>query len=284
MTIHILTAVHNDSSNLNKLIHSIANQTMKDYTLTIVDDGSKNEVARTLEGKFPNITILRGDGNLWWTGALNLGLNQILANADDNDYILTINVDCTISPTYLAKMTNMCGPARVVGSKIINRSGKIWDVGEIIDWRKGSILPRSKSSDPIDAISTKGTIYPVKMFREIGLLSKRLPHYLSDYELSVRAKKHNYQLIICDDCVVKNDTQNTGFGDIIPANITLKQAFQLLFSRKSKTNLLDQIWFITLSCPRKYKLINYLRLGNKLTKYVLGNYKLTNRAIIRQHE
>jgi len=266
-TVHVLTAVHNDLDNLKKLLASIFVQSVRNFTVTVVDDGSTDGASQYLRKNYPKINIVSGNGKLWWTGSINAGITHISTYATHNDYILTINNDCTIARDYLAKILKLTKPDRIVGSKVVStQTDKIWDLGEIIDWSKGEIVTRRKDSDPVDAITTKGTLYPVSMFRQIGLLSKKLPHYLSDYEISIRAKRHGYKLQICSQCVVTNDTKNTGYGDDLSAKISIKDGIKLLFSRKSKVNIFDQIWFITLCCPAKHKLYNYWRLLNRILK------------------
>jgi len=36
----------------------------------IVDDGSSDRTAEEVAENYPEVTILEGDGNLWWTGAI----------------------------------------------------------------------------------------------------------------------------------------------------------------------------------------------------------------------
>lgn len=260
-TVHVLTAGHNDLSNLKSLLKSLAAQSLRSSTITVVDDGSTDNTSEYLSTHYPHVKLIRGDGNLWWTGALNLGLSTILPQAGNNDYVLTLNNDCTVGPHYLRHLLTQASPNRVVGSKIVDRAtGKLWDLGETIDWSRGKITARRSNTDPLDTLTTKGTLYPVNLFKKIGLLSSHLTHYVSDYELAVRAKRRGYQLAICESAVVKNDTDNTGIGDHIPASITFKDTLKLMFGRRSKLNLVDQFWFITLACPLIYRPINYVRL------------------------
>jgi GT2 family glycosyltransferase len=36
----------------------------------VVDDGSSDRTAEEVAENYPKVTILKGDGNLWWTGAI----------------------------------------------------------------------------------------------------------------------------------------------------------------------------------------------------------------------
>lgn len=264
--IHILTATYGDQKNLKRLLSAIAKQTCQPSSVTVVNHGLDQGIAKLMHDYYPSTHYIRGSKKLWWTGALNLGITDIFSRSKDTDYLLTINTDCQVDPTYLESIVAQTNPHTIVNSRAVDyKTGKTWDNGIRIDWEKGKIFARQSADEPIDAVTTKGTLYPLSMFKHIGLLAKQLPHYVSDYELSIRAKREGYHLRVCEDCVVRNDTTNTGIGDEIPPKISYKDSFKLMFNRKSKLNIVDQFWFINLACPTKYKIINYLRLLAKAT-------------------
>src|SRR5438270_60666 len=90
----VLTAVHNDLEKTKKLLACIKKQTMQSFQIIIVDDGSTDETSEYLKKKWPSVTVLKGDGNLWWTGSMYLGVEYILKIARQNDFIVTLNNDC----------------------------------------------------------------------------------------------------------------------------------------------------------------------------------------------
>ena len=268
--IHVLTAVHNDLANLRSLLTTLNHNDLKPASITVVDDGSTDGTCEFLAKNYPDIHYLLGDGQLWWTGSLNLGIKSILSRASLHDYLLTINNDCLLDPHYLKTMAQSARPNLVLGSKIIDvQTKRTWDLGVTIDWPTGKITGRQKTSDRLDALTTKGTLYPLNLFLQLGLLSSHLPHYISDYELAIRAKKHGYRLSLQTASPVLNHTQNTGAGDELEGPFTLKRSLYLLFGRRSKLNIVDQFWFITLCCPLRYQPLNYLRLIAK-TIYLLA--------------
>lgn len=65
-------------------------------SLLLVDDGSTNGVPARLKEKFPQITIVEGDGTLWWGGGIRLGMERALE--DGAEVIMWLNHDCVPDP------------------------------------------------------------------------------------------------------------------------------------------------------------------------------------------
>lgn len=264
--IFILTAVHNEINDTKMLLQCVYGQTHKNFEVCLVDDGSTDGTTEFIQFNYPKVNILRGDGNLWWTGSLNLGLKEILRRSGRNDYVWIINNDCLFSKNTLNNLHNFASEhsKSIIGSLILDsKTKKIRDNGVKIDWARMRFSPGGT-----DALSTKGTLYPVKVFKDIGFFdAKHFPHYFSDYEFSLRAKRNGYSLIVCPGSKVYNRVERTGIGKI-PAKLSITGAFELLFSKKSKVNLLLQINMIRYVCPKEFRLRSSLFLISKIIKFI----------------
>ncbi len=64
--------------------------------LILIDDGSTNGVVENLKDRFPEIEVLRGDGNLWWAGGMKVGMVRALEL--NVDAVVWLNHDCTPDP------------------------------------------------------------------------------------------------------------------------------------------------------------------------------------------
>lgn len=254
--IYVLTAVHNDIGDTRKLLKSLYSQTFKNCEVYIVDDGSTDGTSSFIQKNYPQVNIIRGDGNLWWTGSLNLGLETILKIASNGDYVWTINNDCIFRNDVLQKLYNCLkkigNKMGIAGSIVLDsKTREVWDSGVVVGWSKLR-FSRSTDAKKIDALSTKGTLYPIGVFKDIGLFdAKHFPHYFSDYEFSIRAKKNGYDLLICPEAKIYNRSERTGNSE-------------LSFSRKSKINPLLQLNIIRFACPPEYRLKSYFLLISKL--------------------
>jgi GT2 family glycosyltransferase len=274
--IFILTAVHNNLDDTIQLLNSIYKQTYKFYEVYIIDDGSTDNTELYISQHFPKVKLFKGSGNLWWAGSLNLGLKEILKQAGTKDLVWIINNDCVFSKETLQNLYNFYnskGNRKIIGSLVIDsKTKKIWDCGIIIDWRKcnfSSVDYKNLDKNEIDALSTKGTLYPIKVFRELGIFDQEhFPHYFSDYEYAIRAKNFGYKLLVCLDSKIYNKIERTGIGNKISNRLGFLELFYILSSNKSKVNLRLYINMIRYVCPKEYRLRNYLLMVSKMVKYL----------------
>lgn len=283
--VFIISAVRNDLEYTKELLRSINNQKYSETETIIVDDGSIDGTARFLKRNYPEVRVLRGDGSLWWTGSIFWAIEEVLKEAKKGDYILTINNDCTFNSNFISNLISVAKKNKktIVGSLIIedSKEKRIIDAGVEIDWSRGSFDPLiSKAARDIkdgkivgrkvDALPTKGTLFPIKVFRKVGNFDKKhFPHYLSDYEFTNRAKKAGFPLLVSYEAEVYNKTKRTGIGGKIPKRINFKKFLLLLFSRGSRVNIIDQWQFIRIACPPRYKVVNYFTIFAKTGHYLL---------------
>jgi cellulose synthase/poly-beta-1,6-N-acetylglucosamine synthase-like glycosyltransferase len=87
--VHVLIPVHNRMDATLECVACLERQTYRDFRVVIVDDGSTDGTSDTLERMHPEVEVLRGDGNLWWTGAVHMGVEHILKSAKGGDFVLT---------------------------------------------------------------------------------------------------------------------------------------------------------------------------------------------------
>jgi N-acetylglucosaminyl-diphospho-decaprenol L-rhamnosyltransferase len=230
--IYVVVPVFNRQPLIERFLYCMREQTFQNFETIVVDDGSTDGTAELITTHFKEVELLRGDGNLWWTGAINLGIVHALAKASKEDAaILVINDDVEVDPDYLQTLHKMwrSTPRALLGSVVvdINDPEVIVDGGRIVNWwiAKFTMLNSERklwefpNDHYVDAslLTGWGTLIPIQVFREIGLYDDKHFQQCGDTELPVRAKNAGYRLMVSYRARVKvhvdaSDAVNVAIG------------------------------------------------------------------------
>ncbi|WP_083891461.1 glycosyltransferase family 2 protein [Fibrella aestuarina] len=222
--IYVIIPVHNRKHYTRECLRCLHEQVYKDIRVIVVDDGSTDGTTELIKEEFPEVTVLHGDGNLWWTKAINMGVSYAIKQSTDTstDAILTLNDDLLIKPDYIEKLASffMQNQPCLVGSPVVdvknhnyleyagttcNYYSAKWKSNAKIFHNNYDELKSKSSLLPSDDLSGRGTLIPMSFFCQQGLYDERnFPHYMADIELSVRARKSGYNLFVVTDSLVYN--------------------------------------------------------------------------------
>ncbi len=268
--VYVVTPVHNRRALTRRFLACLARQTYPDVEVIIVDDGSTDGTAAMIQRDFPEVTLLQGDGALWWTGGTNRGLRHVLTIAAPRDYVLIINDDLEFDADYLHRLVDVADrhPRTIVGSVVvpIDAPETIWDGGRRTNWRtaKDRILhageplrcfPEAYAVD-VSQLTGRGMLAPVSAFREIGLYdAAHFPHR-GDTEWPVRASRQGYRLIVTYDAVVKSHVDKT-FGPDVQAVYHLRDIRRYFFDFRSSFWIKFRFYFALKTATSPLQFLSY---------------------------
>lgn len=285
--IYIVTPVHNSKGFTRDCLLSLRDQTYKDFKIVVIDDSSTDGTDEMLTNEFPEVYVIKGDGNLWWTAATNLGVKYALDNGAD--YILTLNNDTIATEDFLEKMIYWAEktPNTLLGAFALDAASKkpVYG-GEIINWKWANfkslldILPKEQwhGLHEVTHFPGRGLLIPSDVFKKVGMYDeKHFPHYSADYDFTHRAIRNGYK-VYCN-----YDARLFIYPDI-SGNVenrkrkNLKNYYNHLFGIKGGANLLVFINYAMRNCPKKY-LIFFFPIGllkratGYLRDWVIESYK-----------
>lgn len=257
----IVIPVHNRKRFTRACIQSLQGQTRKVDHIIIVDDGSNDGTRQMLFDEFPEVSVLSGSGNLFWTAAINEGIRYALELGAD--YVLTLNNDTLASIDFVEKM--MAGATlksdALIGALDLDAvSRKPYYGGEVVNWALSKSTYLLKTLDrkeqnglhPVSLFPARGLLIPRKVFETVGFFEeKKLPHYMADYDFTLQARKRGFSVYCNYDAKLYTYPQEGGDHKIRESK-TLKNYFNHLFSIKGGGNLRNFTIYTFRNCPVQY--------------------------------
>lgn len=215
--------------------------------VVLVDDGSTDNTSVWITENYPQVNLLAGTGNLWWSGGVNMAIDFALDKLK-SDYIIWWNNDIVAAENYfpnLMTILNNHDGTTIIGSKIFHAHNKdtIWSMGGLFDPKTGfkSLIgtaekdqEKYKKLTACNWLPGMGTITHKSVYEKIGMLDeKNFPQYHGDSDFTFRAFKKGIPIVVYPDLVIYNDTHHSG----IRHAGSLKRLVQSLFSIKSNYNI-----------------------------------------------
>lgn len=263
--IYILLPVHNRKQVTECFIDCLVIQTYTNYHLVLIDDGSSDNTDEMVKSKVKNLTVLKGKGDWWWAGSLQRGLDWLKKNnTDENALILFINDDVCFSPDYLELackvMTNKKG--KLVLSRFKSSENEcVIETGVCADLMRLSFKV-AEVGEKINCLSTRGLFVYWKDILVIGdFHPKLLPHYLSDYEFTIRAHNKGFECETSSKLLIEPRDDTTGFHEI--KGVCFSKFMRIYFSKKSAGNPLYWSTFVILTSETLWLIPNLIRVWKR---------------------
>lgn len=225
MKLSIIIPNFNGIRFLGPCLDSLRKQTIQDFQVILVDNGSTDGSRSFIAARYPEITLIKFTQNLGFAAAVNAGIR-----ASHTPYVMFLNNDTVLAPDCIAHLLdtiqkNPCFFS--VGAHILtmsspvrtDTSGDFYSLFGYAFCRRQGAVPRTPRFHSVFTNCGCAAIYRRKLLEETGLLDIRFFAYLEDVDLGFRARLLGYRNVICPDAVVFHAGSGTTGGKYTPFKV-----------------------------------------------------------------
>jgi len=225
----VAIAVHNRVERTRDCLTALRQSDYPRLLVCVVDDGSTDNTLTVLDTEFPWVHVIRGDGNLWWTGGTNLAVQHCLDKGCQ--YVLLLNPDCTVRSDTISSLMSYAQkwPNSVIAPIVVDErspefiwwAGTIWGPlpGVPFIWllrrnklRRGYHISRLPDK-PYQTAETggRGVLVSRTIFEKVGLFDqKQFPHYSADNDFGLRVHRAGFNILMVPDVIIRLYTGDSG--------------------------------------------------------------------------
>jgi GT2 family glycosyltransferase len=229
--------------------------TENSISIIVSDDGSRDGTEQWIRENYPQVIVLKGTGNLWYSGSMNLGIRYALKELQV-DFIMVWENDIYPVDNYFENLQSIIEKwdgNSIICSKLYYRvqPNIIFGIGGTFDPRTGfrSLIGRKEPDGPhyekimeVDWFLGQGVLIHKNILEKVGLFDEvNFPQYHADVDYGVRAKKAGFHNLVYPNLKLLNDTETTGLSHI--KNKSFKQFLESLTSIRSNNNIKKDIKF-----------------------------------------
>lgn len=201
MKVAVLLTCHNRKEKTIKCINGLSLNEAK-VEFVVVDDGSTDETADALEQIGDCVTVIRGDGNLFYSGGMRKAMEYCKGQAGstgiDADFYVLVNDDVEFDPGVLDKLEVLPRDKAYVGA-MRDSNGKCSYGG--IKYVKGIHYKTVTPNDPdrsCDTFNANFVAVPAEVFRNVPIMDSHYAHSLGDFDYGLSIGRAGYKIEVLD--------------------------------------------------------------------------------------
>ncbi|MGI9421513.1 MAG: class I SAM-dependent methyltransferase, partial [Geminicoccaceae bacterium] len=197
---HVIIPVHNRVSITHHCLKLLMQQSIVDrLSITVVDDGSTDGMRKMLAEDYPDVRVIQGDGELFWTGAVAKAIDELRPEFAPGDFFLLVNNDAYLCPETVETLMATSEEHRRAGvAPVAISDGQAYPTG----WSPNASTILNHFERQFDAMTEGGNVievkalfgrcslFPVEILDRLNLGNydaETFRHYYGDTDFCLRA-------------------------------------------------------------------------------------------------
>lgn len=180
------------------------------YKVIVVVNQCEEGLLSQIATEIPKALIIKNDYNIGLSKALNTGIKYALEHyANEVSYLAFFDQDSLpIGEDFFDRMLS-----------VFQKEEKVGSVGAVVVDKKGASAASSLGVHRVETIITSGSVIPIGVLREVGLMDETLFIDYIDYEWCLRAIQKGYSIYLSDSKMQHN------MGDVFVKFLWMKKPY-----------------------------------------------------------
>lgn len=191
----ILLTCFNRKEKTIQCLRSLLKITNYKFDIYLVDDSSTDGTSEAISEEFPDVQIIKGNGNLYWSRGMHLAW-KTASSSFDYDFYIWINDDIFLYDfgineifTCSDSVNNKCIISGIIDN-IDNQSEILYGGYD----KSGKLILPSNTLQEIYHMNGNVVLIPKEVFKKIGNIDPKYHHDLGDGDYGLRAIKNGIKI------------------------------------------------------------------------------------------
>lgn len=237
-----LITCHNRKAKTHACLDALFQNTLLEgysQVVFLVDDGSTDGTEQAVRELYPQVGIISGDGNLYWSGGMRVAFAAAMEIGFD--YYLWLNDDTLLYPTAIEALINTSRYLQakqgksviVVGSTHDERDGRLTYGGVIRQrkWKATTFTLIAPRNVPVQCDTMNGNcvLVPRDIAVAVGNMEPKFAHAMGDLDYGLRTRYAGFSVWIMAGFAgtCSNNPATGSFNDAsLPVSVRLRKMMQ----------------------------------------------------------